>query len=57
MDLTVINTAVDEGTDAIISLLGTFAGKALLVVLAVIAGGFVIFAVKWGYRKAKKFFQ
>jgi len=57
VDLTTVNDAVATGTDAIISLLGTFAAKALLVVLAVIAGAFVIFAVKWGYRKAKQFFK
>lgn len=57
IDLTAFNTAVASGTTAATSMAGTYGTYGLLMWLALIAAGIVIYLVVHGARKGKKALQ
>jgi len=56
IDLTVVETAVDDGIGAILSMVSLTATEALNIAVELIAFAFVLFAVRWAYRKALREF-
>jgi len=54
VDLTTFNDALATGTDALVSMVGAFGLKGILVVVALIAAAIVIYFIKYGFHSGKK---
>jgi len=54
VDLTEFDNALATGTEATRDMVSTFGLKGILIVIAVISAGVVIYFVKWGAHKGVK---